>query len=247
MGWVYRHSPYTGAVFQVHQAVADSVNDQHANEFWMTKGKLASKARTSVASAKRAMTTLCEGGYLELLEESAGRGPSRYRFLYPETPVVYDARGTGSPRTGSLGPPTGSPRTGQPVHHEPPTGSPGAEMVPYKERSQEDPKGSQTEGRRRRIPEPFVVSAAMARWAAEKWPAVDWRAETEQFVDHHRGKGSVQLDWAATWRTWIRNAGTRFAPRGAVNGHAPMAKVDQQTLAAMQWAERKRAQREGTG
>jgi hypothetical protein len=53
----------------------------------------------------------------------------------------------------------------------------------------------------------------MQQWAGERWPLVDWRFETEQFTDHHRGKGSTQLDWEATWRTWIRNAGTRFAPR----------------------------------
>lgn len=35
---------------------------------------------------------------------------------------------------------------------------------------------------------------------------VDLRAEWPQFVDHHRGRGSVMKDWPAVLRTWIRNA-----------------------------------------
>lgn len=146
VGWVYRHSPYTGVTFQVHQAVADSVNDQHGNEFWMVKPKLAVKARTSVASAKRAMETLVAEGYLELLEESGGRGASRYRFLFPEgADVVYESRTTGSPRTGSHGVLDRLTSNPRPAHQQPSTGSPAPENVTHKERSQENPKGTQLE------------------------------------------------------------------------------------------------------
>lgn len=144
-GWVYGHSPYTGVTFQVHHAVADSVNDQNGNEFWMTKPKLAIKARTSVASAKRAMETMVADGFLEQLTESGGRGPSRYVFLFPDVPVIYDARSTGSPRTGSPGTSNRVKGDTQPGHQESPTGSPGTENAPYKEGSQENPKGTQEE------------------------------------------------------------------------------------------------------
>jgi hypothetical protein len=145
VGWVYRHSPYTGVTFQVHQAVADSVNDQHGNEFWLAKPKLSVKARTSVASAKRAMEMLTADGFLELLEESGGRAGSRYLFLFPDVPVVYDSRATGSPRTGSSGRANRLTGNGQPAHQSNPTGSPESENVPHKERSQENPKGTQLE------------------------------------------------------------------------------------------------------
>lgn len=29
--------------------------------------------------------------------------------------------------------------------------------------------------------------------------------EAEKFAAHHHGKGSLQLDWKATWRTWVLN------------------------------------------
>ena len=56
-------------------------------------------------------------------------------------------------------------------------------------------------------PDVFPISEAMERWAREKHPSVtDLEGQTERFLDHHRGKGSRQADWVATWRTWIRNA-----------------------------------------
>jgi hypothetical protein len=140
VGWVYRHSPYSGVAFQVHHAVADSVNDQHGNEFWMTKPNLAIKARTSVASAKRAMEAMVADGYLDLLEESGGRDGSRYRFLFPDVPVIYDSRSTGSPRTGSPGRANRLTTRAQPAHQDAPTGSPGTENASHKEGSQRDPK-----------------------------------------------------------------------------------------------------------
>lgn len=140
VGWVYRHSPYSGVTFAVHQAVADSVNDQFGNEFWLAKPKLAMKARTSVASAKRAMETMVADGYLVLLDESGGREGSKYLFVFhPEAPLVYDARATGSPRTGSSG---ADRLTGeaQPAHQKQPTGSPESKSRAHKERTQGNPR-----------------------------------------------------------------------------------------------------------
>jgi len=92
-GWVYRHSPYRGALFSVHLAVADSVNDQHGNEFWMAQGTLASKARVGRQAANTALAGMVADGYLEILEEGGGRSrPSHYRFLFPDVPVTHETR-----------------------------------------------------------------------------------------------------------------------------------------------------------
>jgi hypothetical protein len=88
-----------------------------------------------------------------------------------------------------------------------------------------DSQQTLAKGRKSRIPDPFVVTAKMQEWATEKFPAVDWRAQTEQFKDHHQGNGNTKLDWEATWRTWIRNAGTRFAPR-QTNGTPRLSNVE---------------------
>jgi hypothetical protein len=99
-GYVYRHSPYQGITLLVHLAVADSVNDQHGNEFWMAQGKLAEKARCSRKAANEALATLLADGFLEVVQQSLGR-PSRYRFLFPNPRVVYDTRGVSPEVTGS--------------------------------------------------------------------------------------------------------------------------------------------------
>lgn len=81
----------------------------------------------------------------------------------------------------------------------------------------------------------------MQVWAGEKVPTVDWRAQTEQFKDHHQGNGTTKLDWEATWRTWMRNAATRFAPRANGTNGTPVARSDQRTIMAMAWARRQEA------
>ncbi len=83
-GWTFRHSPFKGATFTIHLAIADSVNDQNENEFWMSQARLAQKARASHATVERAVAALREGGFLTLLEDNAKAGkPCRYRFEVP--------------------------------------------------------------------------------------------------------------------------------------------------------------------
>lgn len=94
-GWVFRHSPFRGAAFTVHLAVADSCNDQHGNEFWMRQTVLAKKARTSRKTVGEALAAMVERGFLELVEEGNG-GANRYLFLFPECAVVHESRTKGA-------------------------------------------------------------------------------------------------------------------------------------------------------
>jgi hypothetical protein len=57
-----------------------------------------------------------------------------------------------------------------------------------------------------RFPEQWFLNNDLRTWAAETCPAVDVNVETEQWADHHRAKGDTAKDWAASWRTWMRNA-----------------------------------------
>jgi len=95
VAWVWKHSPYTGALFNIHMAIADSANDDNDRRFWMASANLAKKARCTPATARRALGRFVKDGYLEVLGGSAeerqvsGR-PSEYRFLFPEAPIVYE-------------------------------------------------------------------------------------------------------------------------------------------------------------
>ncbi len=96
MGWVYKFSPYEGAAFSVHLAIADSANDQHGMELWMALGKLGRKARVTRQTCSGIIAKMVDDGLLEALEISQGgrNRPSRYRFLMPAGwPLFFDYAG----------------------------------------------------------------------------------------------------------------------------------------------------------
>ena len=91
IGHVFRHAEYSGAQLAILLAIADSANDQNHNEIWMAVGTLAVKARVNRDTARRALATFVQDGWLELLAVGGGRGNStRYRFQFVERAVVYN-------------------------------------------------------------------------------------------------------------------------------------------------------------
>lgn len=54
-----------------------------------------------------------------------------------------------------------------------------------------------------RVPEPFVVTSEMRKWADQNYPRLDIERATQSFVDYWKGvtgKDGTKLDWEATWR-----------------------------------------------
>jgi hypothetical protein len=79
MSDVMAYSEHRGSVYLVELMIADSVNDQHGNKFWMSQGNLANKCRLSRSTVAAALLVLEECGRIERL----GWGPSgvvKYRF-----------------------------------------------------------------------------------------------------------------------------------------------------------------------
>jgi hypothetical protein len=211
VGYVFRHSPHTGAAFQVHLAIADSVNDQHANELWMATGTIAKKARVARQTASEALAEIVSLGGLEVVEDHrrdrAGK-PSRYRFLFPVVAVHYESRGVTrddtppegvSPETTPGVSPTATRgvTTGDTNPREPKSttdiGSPnGAKPKPPKKRETQLPKGwAPNDGHRTR---------------ASQLGVGDLDHQADQFKYHHEAKGSLFRSWDAAFHTWIGNA-----------------------------------------
>lgn len=101
MGWVFNHSPLTGAPFIIHLAIADSVNDLYENVFWMRQSRLATKARCSRSTVASTIHRMLELGLLERVDELEDENfrrsrhePVRFRFLMPgtETPSTTDVQ-----------------------------------------------------------------------------------------------------------------------------------------------------------
>lgn len=146
MGWVFRHSPCKGATFQVHLAVADSVNDQHGNELWMAVGTLADKARVTRGTAIKAVGALVADGYLTALEpavDDEGRPtgrPGRYRFEFPDdAPVEYESRWAARGVRGERAPSAGSGVRGERAG----VSSERARVRGERAQTQENPSGTQ--------------------------------------------------------------------------------------------------------
>jgi hypothetical protein len=57
------------------------------------------------------------------------------------------------------------------------------------------------------------ASAGEIRDWAERWKIPVGHGEFQHFLDHHRKADARWRDWAAAWRTWLKNA-SRFAARG---------------------------------
>lgn len=92
VGWVFRHSPYKGATFAVHLAIADSVSDQHENRFWMGQTKLAMKARCARGAVIAAIQQMIADSLIELVEDRHAAGlPNEYLFHMPAVDVVFDS------------------------------------------------------------------------------------------------------------------------------------------------------------
>lgn len=67
-----------------------------------------------------------------------------------------------------------------------------------------------------RLAADFAITAAMAAWAAENVPGIDFAAETMRFRDYWESKAGAnarKTDWPATWRNWMRRAAETAPPR----------------------------------
>lgn len=83
------------------------------------------------------------------------------------------------------------------------------------------PNGSLPKARGSRIPDTFVVTDPMVAWALLKAPDVDWKIQTEKFVNYWKakpGKDGVKLDWERTWRNWLLTAQEQTR-RGPARAH----------------------------
>jgi hypothetical protein len=101
---------------------------------------------------------------------------------------------------------TGEPRVGSPVTHNP---EPSTQNPPtQKKEPSASPRGT-------RLPEDWKPTEELIAWARDNAPGVGW-SEHEKFVDYWRaipGAKGVKLDWAATWRNWMRRASEQRSAR----------------------------------
>jgi hypothetical protein len=81
--------------------IADSANDAHDFELWARQRFFADKARISRQRTNKFIDEMIAEGTIEELENHAQAGrPNRYRFLFPDLPIVFDTRAKLEPNPG---------------------------------------------------------------------------------------------------------------------------------------------------
>lgn len=131
-GWVFSSSPYKGALFALHLAIADTVNDAYNNELWASVNSLAEKARLGDRIVRKGLAQMVNDGFLELMSAKEGH-VRRYRFLMPD-PCTTCTPAQGAPLNVVPEPLHVVP---QPLHPVPGTPARGA---PNPKRTQGEPK-----------------------------------------------------------------------------------------------------------
>lgn len=101
-GYVWRRSPYTGTKFAIHLAIADTVNDTHRNQLWMSSDQIALKARAHRRTVQRTIDDMVADGFLNLIKEATQHFPATYEFVFKETTTVWESRGDISSLRGDI-------------------------------------------------------------------------------------------------------------------------------------------------
>lgn len=84
IGSVIEHSPYKGAAFAVHMIIADVVNPQNGNKFWMSFNSTAKRARITRRATIIAIGKMVQDGLLRLVEKRDNNS-SVYEFILPSS------------------------------------------------------------------------------------------------------------------------------------------------------------------
>lgn len=122
----WNKSPHGGPTFLALIAIADIVNDQNGNDFWMSLDTLSKKTRMARSTAQTAVAKLEETGWLKRISAEKGK-TVRYRFIIDNTrPDVWSSTRT-IPRDGTVEnetiPGDGTEPYRQTVHTIPPRGT----------------------------------------------------------------------------------------------------------------------------
>lgn len=177
VGWVFAESPYKGAAFALHLAIADTVNDAYENELWASVSTLAEKARLGERIVRKVMQQMVDDGLLELLSARNGH-IRRYRFLMPANPCTSCTPAQDAPLHDV--PQTPAPRSATPA----PGAQTPARRAPITTKNTDEPNG-----------EPNPLGADLAQARDHRRPAVVAFDEFWAVYPKRKSKGEALVAW----------------------------------------------------
>lgn len=176
--------------------LADHANDD--GTCWPSIPKVAKKAQFSVRWTRQVIKELQEAGHIEI-ERFLGKG-NIYRLKMAQTRDVQFTREDSSPV---------NPRSPHPGSTDAQSGRSYIVVESSRNTRVEDrlAKGSPTT-RGTRLQKDWKPTPELEAWVAKERPDLNLEKTLEAFIDYWTstagGKG-VKLDWAATFRNWVRN------------------------------------------
>ena len=96
-------STYTGTTYMVLYLIAETIQAKHNFEFWGSIDRLAARGHMNRDTARKAFRTLEDDGWIECVQRSTGRKPTRYRFLF-QPADLEGVGGEANPRISSSQP-----------------------------------------------------------------------------------------------------------------------------------------------
>lgn len=199
--WMLAADDVTAHMVLVYAALGTYTDREGAA--WPSIAALSKRAKVSESSARRALRDLEALGLVETLGRGTRTGAQTsnlYRLhttgIMPQSERHPLSEGQGAPVS----------VTDEQAPGEQPSAD--AEVV--------------KRARATRIPEPFVVTAEMWRWAHDEGMTKEFANEqTVIFVDYWRGRSgqiATKHDWPATWRNWLRRAWSDGRGRARLSG-----------------------------
>ena len=201
--------------------LANYADDRHS--CFPSQERIASDMGASVTTARRCAKRLEEAGYLtrsKRMDGAGNRTSDRYHLAVGQviTTGQSDHRSDWSP-VNQVGP-TGQSDRSLPVNQGVSTGQ--SDRVTTINHQVEPPENHQGEARATRkrasrLPDGWEPAPEDVQKLQAEFPSFDLQAEHADFVDYwtaRADKGAEKLDWAATWRRWMRKAGKEHSGRG---------------------------------
>ncbi|RBO82599.1 helix-turn-helix domain-containing protein [Marinomonas aquiplantarum] len=191
--------------------LADNANDQ--GECWPSYQYIADQCEIGKRTVISHIDSLIESGLLtKTIRKGAKGNSSNVYVLNLDAKPVNNGGANAAPPSANVAPPSAN--AAPPSANAAPGGGANAAprtshfLEPVKEpvNSLVVPPKRKKSKRASGVPDEFLVDQRMLDWLTENQIITDWRTETNNFLDHHRAKGSTMADWVAAWRTWMRNS-----------------------------------------
>lgn len=226
--WVRHQQVGNGTAKHVLRVLADHAGQDHS--CYLRISLIAREAEIGESTVRAALARLIESGFIRVFDrydENGRRRSNRYQILIdgPDTPEP-DAEDWADVRQQPEGdrqePEGGALDTGASTRQEP-------EGIPYTEPTKKEPTSVKGRAAREqlstRIPNDFQPTDEMRAWFVREQlgSVIDGVREHEKFTDYWRampGMRGRKVDWAATWRLWMRQAAERAGGRRPGNGVA---------------------------